>query len=233
MKCILIDDEPIAHNIIEDYVKEIEGLEILKSFYNAIDAATYINEHKVDIIFLDIKMPKLKGLDFVKTIKNLPSIVVTTAYSEYALESFELPITDYLLKPFTFQRFFKAYTKVLGSRNRDESSLNNQEGLSGISKSIFLKGDKEIHQVKLSDICYLESYGGYVKIFLNNETYLLIHRALHFFETNLDNNFIRIHRSFIVNKDYIISIVGNRINLEIKKLPIGQTYKKILRELYE
>lgn len=231
MNCIIIDDEPIAHNIIEDYVKEIDGLEIVNKFYNAIEAAAYVNSNSIDIIFLDIKMPKLKGLDFLKTLINPPAIIITTAYAEYALESFELPIQDYLLKPYTFQRFFKAYSKVLSSREMDKTPIDKQSKIKEITNTIFLKGDKEIHQVKLDDICYLESYGGYVKIFLSNHSYLLIHQALHYFEAKLNHKFIRIHRSYIVNKNYIISIVGNRVKLEIKKLPIGKSYKSNISDL--
>ncbi|CAM1343422.1 LytR/AlgR family response regulator transcription factor [Tenacibaculum amylolyticum] len=221
MKCIVIDDEPIAHTIIEDYIANIEGLELIKSFYNAVDAITFVNTNPVDLIFLDINMPKLQGLDFVKTLHKPPAIVITSAYAEFALESFELPINDYLLKPFTFQRFLKAYTKVLSFR----SGVHKQEVYEPTSNTIFLKGDKEIHQVKYTNIVYLESYGGYVKVFLQNESYLLIHQTLQYFETNLPTHFIRIHRSFIVNKDFIKSISGNRIILKNKKLAIGLKYK--------
>jgi DNA-binding LytR/AlgR family response regulator len=227
MKCIVIDDEPIAHDIIKDYVANIDGLELVKSFYNAVEAITYVNTHTIDIIFLDIKMPKLKGLDFVRTLTNPPAIVITSAYSEFALESFELPITDYLLKPFTFQRFLKAYTKVLSQR----TGLKNTVKIQSEQNSLFLKGDKQVHQVKSNEIEYLESYGGYVKVFLYDESYLLIHQTLQYFEANLNSNFIRIHRSFIVNKDFIKSISGNRIILQNKKLPIGLKYKDNVNNL--
>ena len=221
MNCIIIDDEPIAHDIIEDYLANIEELTLLKSFYNAIDAINFVNSHAVDIIFLDINMPKLKGLDFVRTLRNPPSIVITSAHEEFALESFEFPITDYLLKPFTFQRFLKAYTKVLSQKNGFLKSQSQKTE----STTIFLKGDKEIHQVQLDDLTYLESYGGYVKVFMKDDSYLLIHKTLQFFENNLNSNFIRIHRSFIVNKNFIKTITGNRILVLNKKLPVGLTYK--------
>jgi DNA-binding LytR/AlgR family response regulator len=225
MKCIIIDDEPIAHHIIEDYAKELEGLEIIKSFYNAVDAITFLNTETVDLIFLDIKMPKLKGLDFVKTLTNPPVIIITSAYSEYALESFELSIVDYLLKPFRFERFLKAYTKVVNLKqqgiNKKIISIPKEEN----NQSIFLKGDKEIHQVHLDDIIYFESYGGYVKVYLKDTKTLLVHRSLQYFEDTLEDGFLRIHRSYIVNKKSIKSIVGNRIKLFSIDLPIGQSYK--------
>ena len=222
MNCIIIDDEPIAHHIIEDYVKEVNGLEIVKSFYNAVDAISFLYINKIDIIFLDIKMPKLKGLDFVKTLVNPPAIIITSAYAEYALESFELSIADYLLKPFSFERFLKAYQKVcktnLEHPNNTISSVKEEQ-------SLFLKGDKEIHQINLKDIIYFESYGGYVKVHLFNTKTIVVHQSLQHFENTLDKSFLRIHRSYIINKTYIKSIVGNRIKLSDINLPIGQSYK--------
>ncbi|NAS30717.1 response regulator [Flavobacteriaceae bacterium R38] len=224
MDCIIIDDEPIAHHIIEDYVNEINDLEIVKSFYNAVDAISFLNTTKVDLIFLDIKMPKLEGLDFVKTLTNPPAIIITSAYEEYALKSYELSITDYLLKPFSFERFLKAYHKV--SKAQPENTIQ-QSNIQSVSNedTLFLKGDKEIHQVKIEHIKYLESYGGYVKLYLTDEKPLVIHQALQYFESTLNSNFLRIHRSYIVNKKYIKSIVGNRIKLDDMNLPIGQSYK--------
>ena len=232
MTCIIIDDEPIAHHIIEDYVKDLKDLKILKSFYSAIEAMPFLNTNEVDVIFLDIKMPKLKGLDFIKTLSNPPAIIITSAYAEYALEGFELSVTDYLLKPFSFERFLKAYQKVSQNKIKTERS-NPTAKIDSENQSLFLKGNKEIHQINLNDITFLESYGGYVKVHLSDKKNIVVHQSLHFFETNLNLNFIRIHRSYIVNKVYIKSIVGNRIKLEHIDLPIGQLYKINVNKLLE
>ncbi len=225
MKCIIIDDEPIAHHIIEDYAKELSDLDIVKSFYNAVDAISFLNTQSVDLIFLDINMPKLKGLDFVKTLTNPPAIIITSAYAEYALESFELSIVDYLLKPFRFERFLKAYTKVVTMKQQHVFEKTSTIPIQQENQSIFLKGDKEIHQVNLNDITYFESYGGYVKVHLKDTKTLLVHNSLQYFEDTLKSNFLRIHRSYIVHKKAIKSIIGNRIKLSNIDLPIGQSYK--------
>ncbi|NER13632.1 response regulator [Leptobacterium flavescens] len=231
MRCIIIDDEPMAHHIIEDYAKTLDKLTIVKSFTSAIDAIEFLHKEKVDLIFLDIKMPKLKGLDFIRTLSNPPAIVITSAYSEYALESYELPVSDYLLKPFSLERFLKAYNKVLSQNKPVKVQQQDRSGETPEESSIFLKGDKEIHHIKLESIRYMESYGGYVKIHLENKT-ILIHESLSHFEKTLSAiKFIRVHRSYIVNKAYIKSIVGNQLKLEGKTIPIGQSYKKNINDL--
>ncbi|MCC1483537.1 LytR/AlgR family response regulator transcription factor [Winogradskyella immobilis] len=230
MTCIIIDDEPIAHHIIEDYAKELKDLTILKSFYNAVEAISFLNTNKVDFIFLDIKMPKLKGLDFIKMLTHPPAIIITSAYEEYALEGFELSVTDYLLKPFSFERFLKAYQKVAQLKT---NISNTNVKVDAEDQSIFIKGDKEIHQVNLNNIIYLESYGGYVKVHLNTQKPIVVHQSLKFFETNLNTNFIRTHRSYIINKTYIKSIKGNLIKLQDNDLPIGKLYKIHINKLLE
>ncbi len=227
MKYIIVDDEPIAHTIIEDYAASLNDLSLVTNCYNAIDALAFLQKNQVDLIFLDIEMPKLKGLDFLRTLTNPPLIVITSAYSEFAVESYELEVCDYLLKPFSFERFLKAYTKVI--KIKEQSLQKSKTITEATNTSIFLKGDKETHHIQLDQIKYLESYGSYVKLYLQTEM-LLIHESISHFETILPAElFIRVHRSFMVSVTAIKSIVGNQIKLKDATIPIGQSYKAIIK----
>ncbi|AXT62137.1 DNA-binding response regulator [Aquimarina sp. AD10] len=227
MNYIIVDDEPIAHTIIEDYAVSLTDLILVGNCYNAIEAISLLQKEQVDLIFLDIEMPKLKGLDFLRTLTNPPMIVITSAYSEFAVESYELEVCDYLLKPFSFERFLKSYTKII--KVKEQVPKKTAKATEATSSSVFLKGDKETHHVKLTDIKYLESYGSYTKLYLKEEM-LLIHESISHFETMLPaDQFIRIHRSFMVNIFSIKSIVGNQIRLEGTNIPIGQSYKSMLK----
>ncbi|WP_299435220.1 LytTR family DNA-binding domain-containing protein [uncultured Aquimarina sp.] len=227
MNYIIVDDEPIAHDIIEDYAASLSDLSLVANCYNAIDALAFLQKNQVDLIFLDIEMPKLKGLDFLRTLTNPPLIVITSAYSEFAVESYELEVCDYLLKPFSFERFLKAYTKVI--KVKEQSPQKSKTVAEATNTSIFLKGDKETHHIQLDQIKYLESYGSYVKLYLQTEM-LLIHESISHFETVLPAElFIRVHRSFMVSVIAIKSIVGNQIKLTDVTIPIGQSYKGIIK----
>lgn len=225
MKYIIVDDETAAHDNIRDYASNVPYLSFQKSCYNAFEVITYLNDHMVDLIFLDINMPKLSGFDFLKSLKTPPKIIVTTAYSEYAVEGFELRVDDYLLKPYSLQRFLAALNKIKESDNGPVkksviSTSRNSE------QQIFLKDDKKHYQVKLSDIMYLEAYGNYVKVHLTDQT-ILTHQTLTSFETSLSNEqFIRVHKSFIVAIPQIELIEGNRIYIKEHKIPIGKIYKQ-------
>ena len=228
---LIIDDEPIAHRIIEKYCDNLPHLEKKGNCYNAFEAMQFLNKQKVDLLFLDINMPKLSGFDFLKTLVNPPKIIVTTAYKEFALEGYELNISDYLLKPFSFERFVKAINKTISS------SKNPQEAVSNVSleitseSSFFLKGDKKHHQVHFDDILYIEAYGHYTKVFLKEEM-ILSHEKISSFEVFLpETKFIRTHKSFIVAKNKIQQIEGNRISINEHKIPVGQTYKSNINKL--
>jgi DNA-binding LytR/AlgR family response regulator len=230
---LIIDDEPIAHRIIEKYCDNLPHLEKKGNCYNAFEAMQFLNGQKVDLLFLDINMPKLSGFDFIKTISNPPKIIVTTAYKEFALEGYELNISDYLLKPFSFERFVKAINKTI------TSTANTQEIISKISlvdtksetNSFFLKGDKKHHQVHFDDLLYIEAYGHYTKVYLKDQM-ILSHEKISSFEEFLPKEqFIRTHKSFMVAKNKIQQIEGNRIIIQKHKIPIGQTYKGNINNL--
>lgn len=231
MKAIIIDDEPLAHKIIERYAKDLPIVEIIGQFYFAPDAYGLLEKNAVDLIFLDIEMPKIKGLDFLKTLSTRPKIIVTTAYEEYALEGFDLQVSDYLLKPFSFDRFLKALNKV---RNEVSKEMQIEEAPSLTSERIFVKVGKRQIQVDTLGIQVLESYGNYVKIWLEKEM-LLTPRTLSSFEKELRmDTFHRVHKSYIVNKSYVHYVEGNVIYLENgMQIPVGKNSRQRVKEWFE
>lgn len=221
MKCIIVDDEPLAIEVIESYVDKIDSLELVGKFRNAIKAFDYIQSGEpVDLIFLDIQMPKLTGIEFLKTLTNPPKVIFTTAYREYALEGFELEVLDYLLKPISFDRFMKAVSKALNHSKEVEVSTN-AEG----DDFTFFKCDKKMIRVCLKDILYIESIKDYVKI-KTAEKEVVTHQKISVLETKLPaNHFIRVHRSFIINIPKIESYSASEIELNNESIPVGRNYK--------
>jgi len=231
LKYIIIDDEPLAHEIIEEFCSMLPHLKLEKNCYNAMEAMQFLNENSVDFIFLDINMPKLKGLDFLKTLTNPPKTIITTAYKEHALEGYELNVVDYLLKPFSFDRLVKAVNKISETQT-PKTIIKEVASLTDTTTRFFVKGDKKHHQIDLNDLLYIEAFGNYTKLFLNDEM-IVSHEKISHYETILTNgNFLRVHKSFIVAIDKIKLIEGNRIKINEHKIPIGQTYKNKVNKLY-
>ena len=231
IKYIIVDDETASHDNIKDYASNLSYLSYQKSCYNAFEAIEYLNKHAVDLIFLDINMPKLSGLDFLKTLSNPPKVIITTAYEEFALEGYELNIDDYLLKPFNFSRFVKSVGKVYDSLSVKSKPIQNTETVE--DSKIFIKEDKKYHQIKLKDILFIEAYGNYVKINMVDKM-IVSHQSLTSFTHNLpENQFIRVHKSFIISIDKIELIEGNRILIQDHKIPIGKMYKLNVNRLIE
>ena len=172
LKYIIIDDEPLAHEIIEEFCSMLPHVQLEKNCYNAMEAMQYLNENKVDFMFLDINMPKLRGLDFLKTLTKPPKTIITTAYKEYALEGFELNVVDYILKPFSFNRLVKAVNKV--SDTQTTKTIIKEVSNDARATRFFVKGDKKHHQIDLNDLLYIEAYGNYTKLFLKDEMISLI-----------------------------------------------------------
>lgn len=229
LKYIIIDDEPLAHDIIQEFCSMLPHLQLVKNCYSAMEAMQYLNENQIDFMFLDINMPKLKGLDFLKTLSTPPKTIVTTAYKEHALEGFELNVVDYILKPFSFNRLVKAVNKVSDSL---VANTITKEITSNTSTRFFVKGDKKHHQIDLKDLLYIEAYGNYTKLFLQEEM-IISHEKISHYETILnEDNFLRVHKSFIIAIDKIKFIEGNRILIGEHKIPIGQTYKSKVNKLY-
>lgn len=229
LKFIIVDDEPLAHEIIDEFCSMIPHIQLVHHCYNAMEAMQYLNNNSVDFMFLDINMPKLRGLDFLKTLTNPPKTIITTAYKEHALEGFELNVVDYLLKPFSFDRLVKAVNKI--SNNEPIKTVLKEISKSSDSNRFFIKGDKKHHQIDEDHILYVEAYGNYSKIYLKDEM-ILSHTKISNFETLLSaNNFLRVHKSFIVAINKIKLIEGNRIVIDSHKIPIGQTYKSTVNKL--
>ncbi len=227
MKYCIIDDEPIAHHIIENYCKNLPYLEKVGNCYDAFEAMQLMNTKTVDLIFLDINMPKLSGFDLLKTMRQVPKVIVTSAYKEFALEGYELNVADYLLKPFSFERFLKAINKV-----RVESKPIFTPVVEKQATRFFLKGDKKIHQIHTDDILFIEAYGNYTKVFLTGEM-IISHEKISAFETLLPtSDFLRVHKSFIIATRKIKTIEGNRILIGEHLIPVGQTYKHNLKQLF-
>lgn len=234
LRCLIIDDEPLAHDVILTHLEDIPFIQCVGHSYRAMDALDFLSKNEVDLIFLDIRMPKLSGLDFIKTLTHKPIIIITSAFEEYALESFDLDVCDYLLKPFRFDRLLKAANRALAIHQlKNQSKANLTEISSAVDDDhITIKSDKKHILVKLSEILYLESLGNYVKVWKDNE-FLLAPRTLSSFEEQLPSSqFIRIHKSYILHKKFVNYIEGNMIILKNgAKLPIGKNYKGIIKLL--
>ena len=225
---LIIDDEPIAHDVIKNYCDLVTNMQLMKHCYDALEALDYLRNNPVDLIFLDLNMPKLKGFDFLRTLPNPPKVIVTTAYKEHALEGYELNITDYLLKPFSFERFLKAINKTI---NSNDSSPQNESPKVAKEEHLFFYSDKKHIQVKINEILYIEAAGNYCKVVMNTNQILIREKISDVLEILASKTFIQVHKSFIVAKDKIDTIEGNRILIKDYKIPIGKFYKANVLDL--
>jgi DNA-binding LytR/AlgR family response regulator len=223
VRYLIIDDEHIAHDIIKNYCDMLPNMKLMKHCYDAIEALDYLRTNSIDLIFLDLNMPKLKGFDFLKTLPNKPKVIVTTAYKEYALKGYELEITDYLLKPFSFERFLKAVNKAI--HIKENNPITAQPDQNTLSEHIFLSSNKKHFQVKISDILYIEAAGNYSKVVLKNDSILVRDKISNLLEKISTEKFIQVHKSFIVAIEHINSLEGNRILIGNNTIPIGKMYK--------
>ncbi|MDR6197520.1 LytTR family DNA-binding domain-containing protein [Siphonobacter sp. SORGH_AS_0500] len=233
--CLIVDDEPLAHEVLLRYIADIPFLKNVGQCYLATEALTFLNTQAVDLVFLDIHMPKLNGLDFIRTLQQPPLIIITSAHEAYALESFNLEVCDYLLKPFRFDRFLKAVNRAqtqLDFRRQMAVTETKNEGMPSLESSfIYVKSDKKRVKVVLDEVLYFESLGNYVKVW-GPQKFLLTPRTLISFEEQLPkDSFIRIHKSFIINKKFIHYLEANMIHLSHgKALPIGKNFRHLLTE---
>ncbi|MGH1433373.1 MAG: LytR/AlgR family response regulator transcription factor [Lewinella sp.] len=222
IKYLIVDDEHIAHDIIKGYCDLLPHLELVKNCYDAVEALECLRQQPVDLIFLDLNMPKLKGFEFLRTLPVRPKVIVTTAYREYALEGFELNVVDYLLKPFSFERFLKALNKVVNTTPTASPTLASE---TTVENSVFLRSNKKYLQVTLSDILYLEASGNYTKIITTENTISVRQKISELLATLQFDQLVQVHKSFAVAKNRINSIEGNRIFIQEFVIPIGKIYK--------
>lgn len=217
MKCIIVDDDELSRNIMEDLVAESD-LELVQSCASAMEAFNVLKNNDIDVIFLDVDMPKMSGLDLMKSLDDLPQVVLITSHSEYALESWEYNVTDFVVKPISHARFLKALDKVKKNESKPEAIDSN-------SKTLFIKTDSRLVQVFKDHILYIEALGNYVTVFTENGKYIVL-STMKDLESKLNApDFARVHRSYIVRLDKIGSIEDNFINVGGKAIPIGKNYK--------
>ena len=227
-KCVVIDDEPLARELIETYLANLPDFELVASCASAIEASTILNTTTIDLLFLDIEMPVLKGTDFFKNLVHKPQVIFTTAYRDYALDGFNLNAIDYLLKPIFFERFFMAIQKFL----KLKSSVTPSSELSDTTNEveyIFVNKAKKQIKVLFDDVMYIESLKDYIKIHLKNDT-LVVKESISNFQKRIDTRFVRIHRSFIVNTEKVTAYTKNDVEIGAIEIPIGNSYKDFLTE---
>ncbi|TYA70053.1 LytR/AlgR family response regulator transcription factor [Seonamhaeicola marinus] len=220
MTCIIIEDEIPAQRILKNFIDKIPNLELVKTFKAAMEANSFLNTHTVDLVFLDINLPDISGIDFIKTVKNPPAVIMTTAYPDYAVSSFELrTIVDYLVKPFSFNRFLKAINKAEERVGNSTIASDNKE------ETIFLNVDKTMHKIVINDILYIESDRNYLTLVTKTQKLSFIDSLKNWTEKLKADAFVQVHKSFIINSNYVDKISGNIVFLESNKIPVGRTYK--------
>ncbi len=227
LKCIIIEDEPLAVKVLADYISQLPFLELKGKFKDAILASDYLRNNHTDLIFLDIHLPKLKGMDFLKTLTRPPAVIITTAYNQYAVEGFNLNVTDYLLKPFDFERFIIAVTKVKTTR----TEIQEPKEIPDTKDFIFLNVQKKKVKILFSEIVYIESQREYIRIVTTNKEYIS-KMSTHEIEILLPAHlFKRIHRSFIISVSRIESYTAETVEVNGVSIPIGRGYRDIIEKL--
>jgi DNA-binding LytR/AlgR family response regulator len=236
LTCIIVDDEELARKLLETYVEKLPSLSLLKSYKNPELAIEFLKENPVDLVLLDIQMPELSGLEFVKQMDNIkPHIIFTTAYSDFALDGFALDVTDYLLKPFSFERFSAAIKKVeeVVELERKANLFTKEED--EVAKEILLvKSEHKIHRLLIKDIDYIQSMREYVAYYRSGKRLLSLNSLKHLEEQLAPNGFIRIHKSYLVDSGKVQMLEGNALHINGEKLPIGASYKeKVVKLLFQ
>ncbi|AXY76371.1 DNA-binding response regulator [Paraflavitalea soli] len=230
LRCLLIDDEPPALKVLTRYIADIDGLEIAGQCSNAIEALGILHQKRVDVIFLDIKMPRILGTDFLKNLSHPPKVIFVTAYREYAVEGFELDAVDYLIKPVAFDRFFKAITKLNRLMGQETVTPDINE-MPNPSPFVYLKVDKDMKKVFVNDITYIESWKDYVKVFQCDGRFLMVKQSITAMENLLsEHKFMRVHRSYMVSVNKISGYNGISVHLGKQEIPIGRLYKQVAME---
>jgi DNA-binding LytR/AlgR family response regulator len=228
--CIIVEDEPLAAEVLQDYIQQVPFLLLKGICGDAIFALELLQKEKIDLVFLDVHLPRLKGLDFIRTLKNPPHIIIVSAYHEYALQGYEHNVIDYLLKPVEFSRFLMAVNKL---RQQESESTIRVLTSPGERPSLFFNVGKKKVRVYLDDILYIESLKEYIRIFTKNKTILTKYQLGQVEELLAKNNFLRIHRSFIVARNKVEAFSATEVEIDNKKIPIGRSYKELVQSVLE
>jgi DNA-binding LytR/AlgR family response regulator len=232
--CLIIDDEPIAVRVIKNHLSAFTGFTIIAECNNALEAMPILTKEKIDLLFCDIQMPQITGVDFVRSLSHPPKVIFTTAYRDYAIEAFELNVIDYLLKPISFERFTRAINHFFETEPLQNGVISEKkETISGTREFIFLKADKKHYKINLCDILYFESSGDYVSAFTTNKKIVTKERISNLAGNLPANHFIQIHRSYIVSIPKIESVGPGFVEIGKKKLPVGRNYKPELSKLLD
>ena len=230
-RILIVDDEPLARKLLVGYAARIEALHLVAECGSALEAAQYLRSQRVDLIFLDIQMPELTGLQWAATLVHPPALILTTAYRDFAPEAFDLEVVDYLLKPISFERFLKAVNKFF-----DRAPVPGLPALSDSSAEIgfiHLKADRKLHKIPLDEIAWIESLDDYVKVFLPQQT-LITRESISSLAARLPAGFVRIHRSFIINSKLVRSFSAEGVTIQGKELPFGRAFRRVaLQQLSE
>ena len=221
ISCIIIEDEPLAREKLESFVSKISFLELKKSFADGMEAFQFLNNNTIDLIFLDIHLAGISGIKLIETLKIIPKIICTTAYEKYALKGFELNVSDYLLKPFSFERFSVAVNRVYAELNKDEDE-----------KFILIKSDSLSGKIYLKEILFIEGFRDYRKMYTKNKIYLISTTFGELEEKLKHEKFCRIHKSYMINLNEVQSFTGDTVSVGDRKLPISRTYKSNFKHLF-
>jgi len=229
IRCLVVDDEPLALDIIADYIHKVPELSLSATTTNAIEGISLVQQGMIDLVFLDVQMPELTGMQFLKIINGKCDVILTTAYPQYALEGYELNVTDYLLKPIAFDRFYKSIQKVINQRANIQVTTATEipSPVNKMADFIFVKTEHKIQRIDFDDILYIEGLKDYISIFTINERIITLQNMKKMEETLPDERFIRVHKSYIVALEKIVSIERGRISIKDKLIPIGDTYRDI------
>lgn len=230
-KCLVVDDEPLARDLMRSHIEKLENFEIVAECGDAMKALQELRNYQIDLMFMDIQMPQITGIEFLKTLKQTPKVIITTAYREYALDGFELDVVDYLLKPITFERFLKSINKYYQLSQEELQNVSNTSVSAPIQEAfIYVKENKKVIKLHLNDILYVEGLSEYVQIYTQKKKIITKTSMTNMQKKLPDLNFMRIHKSFIVSMAKIEAFTSHSIEVPGKELPIGRSYKKSVLE---
>jgi DNA-binding LytR/AlgR family response regulator len=233
LRCLIVDDEEPAHFILQNYIAQVQSLQFVASALNAVEAINLLHAEKIDLIFLDINMPRMTGLEMLDSLTNPPKVILTTAYSEFALDSYEHGVVDYLMKPISFPRFLKAINKLMAEKPPESATVPEPDEAPVLTNFLWAKTDSGMHRVDYEDIMFVKSIGNYVRLTLKNGTTHLILQTSKELESVLPAEiFVRIHKSYLVNVSCVTRVAGGQLFIGKAELPVGAIFKKdFLRKL--